>query len=203
METEIMRRLLSLFAIGMLLVAVNGCAKPPQTNIDAAKAAVEQARSAEAGLYADASLRSAEDALAQMEAELKAQEDKFALFRSYKHATELADGAKAAGEKAAADAAAGKEQKKNEAQTTINDAKTLATEVTDMLAKAPKGKGTAADLAALKADLDGAGATLTDAENAFNSEKYADAQAKADAARQSMANVKAQIEQAMAAKKGH
>lgn len=202
METENMRKVLSLCVIGLLLVAVNGCAKPPQMNIDAANAAVESARSAEAGLYADGSLRAAEDAVAQLQAELKAQEDKFALFRSYKKATELADAAKAAGEKAAADAKAGKEQKKNEASAAIAEVKTALTEVSDMLAKAPKGKGTAADLAAMKADLDGAAATITEAENAFNGEKYIDAKAKADAAKGTISNTRTAIETAMAAKKG-
>src|SRR6188768_2808665 len=116
METKKMRKSGILFGIVLLVMTLNGCAKPPQANIDSAKGAVEAARSADAGTYAQASLRSAEDSLAQLDAELKAQEDKFALFRSYKHADELAASAKAAGEKAEADAKAGKEQKKQEAQ---------------------------------------------------------------------------------------
>jgi hypothetical protein len=202
MEMESMRRALSLIAVALLLVAVNGCAKPPQPEIDAAKAAVNGARNAEAGLYADASLRAAEDAVAQLDAELKVQEEKFALFRSYKKATELSAAAKSAGEKAEADAKAGKEMKKNEAMAAISEVKTMLTEVTDMLAKAPRGKGTQADLAAMKADLDGAAAAIVDAENAFASEKYIDAKAKAEAVKQTAMGVKTAIEEAMAARKG-
>src|SRR5262245_59672517 len=88
--------LAGIFAVALLV----GCAKPPQADVDAAKAAVQQARSMEAADYAPDALRAAEDAQAQLDTELKAQEEKFALFRSYKKATELAATAKAAGEKA-------------------------------------------------------------------------------------------------------
>jgi len=195
-----MRKMLFLFAIAILVVAVNGCAKPPQMDIDAAKAALDGARSAEAGTYAEDSLRSAEDAMAQLDQELKVQEEKFALFRSYKKATELAGGAKAAGEKAASDAKAGKAQKKAEAEAAMVEVKTLLDTTKAALDAAPKGKGTQADLAAMKADLDGAAAVIGEAESAFNAEKYIDAKAKVDGAKQTIASVNSAIEAAKAAK---
>jgi hypothetical protein len=70
-----------------------------------------------------------------------------------------------------------------------------------MLEKAPKGKGTAADLEAMKADLTAAESTISDANAAMSGEKYKDAQAKADAAKSSAANVVSQIQAAMEAKK--
>lgn len=200
METKKMRKSGILLGIALLVVTLNGCSKPPQANIDAAKGAVESARSAEAGTYAQASLRSAEDSLAQLDAELKAQEDKFALFRSYKHADELAAAAKAAGEKASVDAASGKEQRKNEAQAAINDAKTSLDEANAALATAPTGKGTQADLATMKADLEGVASAITEAEGMMASEKYMDAKAKADAAKQTTQSVKTAVEDAKAAK---
>lgn len=195
-----MRKMMFLFGIALLLVSVNGCAKPPQADIDSAKASIDAARSAEAGTYAPNSLRSAEDAQAQLDAELKAQEDKFSLFRSYKHAQELAANVKSAGDKAVADAKAGKEQKKNEAETAISEAKTQLEEAKTDLASAPTGKGTQADIAALKADLDGVATAIADAEGSFNGEKYVDAKAKAEGAKQTIQNVKSAIEQAKAAK---
>ncbi len=200
MEIKKMRKMMFLFGIALILVSMNGCSKPPQADIDGAKAAIDAARSADAGTYAPNSLRAAEDAQAQLEAELKAQEDKFSLFRSYKKASELAAVAKAAGEKAQADAKAGKEQKKNEAQTAISEAKTMLEEAKTDLASAPTGKGTQPDPAAMKADLDGVAATIAEAESAFNAEKYTDAKAKADSAKQTIQNVKSSIEQAKAAK---
>ena len=72
----------------------------------------------------------------------------------------------------------------------------------EMLSKAPKGKGTAADLEAMKTDLTGAESTIGEAESAFTAERYLDAKAKAEAAKTAAGNVTAAVEAAIAAKKG-
>jgi hypothetical protein len=195
-----MRKMMMVSALVLVMVMV-GCQKPPQQAIDVAKAAVDAARAAEATDYAPDSLKAAEDAVAALDAELKAQEGKFALFRSYKKTQELADALKAAGEKATADAQAKKEQVKQEAQTLITDATTALTEAKALLEKAPKGKGTQADLEAMKGDLAGVESSITEAQNAFNAEKYLDAKSKAEAAKTTAGNVKTSIEQAIEAKK--
>lgn len=184
----------------LVLVFMVGCAKPPQEAITAATQSIEQATAAGAGDYAQESLKAAEDSKAALDQELKAQEDKFALFRSYKKAEELAAATKAAGEKAATDAKAKKEQVKQEATTLINDAKTALTEAKDKLAKAPKGKGTAADLKQLESDLTSVESSLTEAESALTAERFLDAKAKAEAAKSTIGNVTSQIDAAVAAK---
>lgn len=187
--------------IGMVSL-VAACASVPQADIDAAKAAVEQATTAGAADYAEESYRAVQEAQTALDAELAAQADKFSLTRSYGKATELATALKAAAEKAAADAATGRETAKNEAMTLIADAKTALTQAQEMLAKAPRGKGTEQDLAALKADLDGAATAITEAETAFATDNYKDALAKADAAKTTAGNVTAAVEQAIAARRG-
>ena len=92
----------------VLAVTVAGCASPPSADIDAARAAVERAAAAQAAQYAPESLKAAQDALAALDAELKAQGGKW--FGSYDKAASLAAAARAAGEKAAAEAAAAKEK---------------------------------------------------------------------------------------------
>lgn len=185
-------------ALGIALT-VAGCASPPKADVDAAKAALEQATAAGAGEYATASLQAVQDAQAALDAELKAQEGKW--FASYDKAKELAAAAKAAGEKAVADAAAGKEQAKAEATTGIADAKTLLTEAQEALDKAPKGKGSAADIEAMKTDLANAGTAITEAEAALGAERFLDAKAKAESAKAAATTVKDAIEAAKAAKK--
>jgi protein TonB len=91
-----------------LAITVTGCASPPNADVDAAKAALDNAATDGAGQYAPESLKAAQDARAALEVELKAQEDKW--FKSYDKTKELAAAAKAAGDKAAADAVAGKEK---------------------------------------------------------------------------------------------
>lgn len=196
-----MRKTMMVFGLMLVLVMV-GCQKPPQVEIDGAKAALEAARTAEAMDYAPDSLRAAEDATAALDAELKAQEQKFALFRSYKKSKELAAAALAAGEKASADAAAGKEEAKQQAQALITDATTALNDAKALLEKAPRGKGTQADIEAMKGDLAGVESSLAEAQNAFNAEKYLDAKSKAEAAKAAAGNVKSAIEQAIEAKKG-
>jgi hypothetical protein len=192
--------------VAMLLVGFGvvaaGCASPPQADIDAAKAALQQATSAGASEYAADSLKAAQDANAALEAELKVQQDKFSMFRSYSKAAELATAAKLAGEKAQQDAVAGKEAAKTAASAAIDEAKTALAQATDLLSKAPKGKGTAADLEALKTDLTGAESTIGEATTAFTAERYLDAKAKAEAAKTAAGNVTAAVEAAIAAKKG-
>jgi hypothetical protein len=195
-----MRKMMAVLPFVFVLVLMVGCAKPPQDSITAATTAMDAAKPM-ASEYAPSSLQAAEDAKAALDAEIKAQQDKFALFRSYKKTDELVADLKAKSDKAAADAAAGKAQAKNDATTAINDATTALTDAKAMLDKAPKGKGTAADLEAMKADLTAAESTINDANTAMAAEKFKDAKAKADAAKSSAANVVSQIQAAMEAKK--
>jgi len=177
-----MRKMMAVLPLVFVFVLMAGCAKPPQDAINSATAALDSAK-AEASEYASSSLQAAEDARAALEAELKAQQDKFALFRSYKKTDELVADLKAKSEKAAADAAAGKAQAQTDATTAINDATTALTDAKAKLEKAPKGKGTAADLEAMKADLTAAESTLAEANSSMTAGKYKDAKAKAEAAK--------------------
>ena len=93
-------------ALGLGII-VTGCG-PPSVDVAAATAAVEKANTERAGQYAAESLKAAENAQAALDAELKAQEGKW--FKSYDKTRELAVAAKAAGDKAAADAIAGREK---------------------------------------------------------------------------------------------
>jgi TonB family protein len=91
-----------------LAITVTACASPPNADVDEAKAALDRAASERAGQYAPESLKAAQDAQAAVDAELKAQEGKW--FKSYDKTRELAVATKAAGDKAVADAVAGKER---------------------------------------------------------------------------------------------
>jgi protein TonB len=104
-----MRVIVTLRAIALgLAITVAGCASPPNADVDAAKAAIDKAAADRADQYAPDSLKAAQDARAALDAELKAQEGKWS--KSYDKTKELAVAAKAAGDKASADAIAGKER---------------------------------------------------------------------------------------------
>ena len=191
-----MRTGISVVATLAMLMLAAGCAAPPQENIDAAKAAVEAARQKAAQEYAPDALKAAEDAYSDLEAELAAQSTKFAPLRSYKAATEKAAATTAAAEQAATAAETGREQAKSDATGALEGARTMLQETMTMLDTAPRGKGSAMDLAALKTDLESASATLTEADGLMASEQYHQAKAKIDAAGTAIQGVRSQIEAA-------
>ena len=189
----------SALALGLaVLVITTGCGQPPQADVEASKAALDAARQAGAPEYAPEAMKAAEDADAAMQAELDAQAGKFPLFRSYKDAGDKAVAAKQAAEQAQASAQQGKELAKQQATAAIQEGQTMLTDTSAMLQKAPHGKGSAMDLAALKTDLETAGASLTEAQSLLTAESYKEALAKAEAAKAAIAGVKSQIEAAQA-----
>lgn len=183
----------------LLLVAV-GCAEPPTAEIDAARQAHEAAKAAEAETYAPEDLARVADAQKRLDAELALQEEKFALMRSYDKAKELANEIKTTSEQAKANAARAREAARNAATQAIADTRSLLMQVEEMLAHAPTGKGTEADLAAMKADLEGAKMALDEAEGALQSGKFRDAEAGAKGARSTIESVQTAINDAIAAR---
>jgi len=192
----------ALLVIGTAAVLAAGCAEAPTADIEAARVAFEAAGQAEAGQYAAASYTTAQDARTQLEAELKAQEDKFGLFRSYEKAKELAVTARAAAEEAEQDAVAEKQRQRDEATALIADVKAALEETKVLLENAPRGKGTQADLEAMKLDLANVEAALDSADGALAGNRYADAKSQAQSARDTVLKVKSSIEQAIEARRG-
>ena len=186
---------------GVALLSV-ACAKEPTEALNAATSALAAAKTAEAADYAPAALAAAETASAALQAELKAQAEKFSLTRSYTKAAELATAAKAAADKAAAEAVTGKEQMKVEATALVAGVRATIDTAKAALAKAPKGKGTAADLEAYKADITGVETALADMDAAIAAGKYKDAKVKAEASKATLDKIVADVQAAIDAKKG-
>ena len=192
--------LLSVLA-GVALVSA-ACAKEPTEALNAASSALAAAKTAEAADYAPAALAAAETASAALQAELKAQGEKYALTRSYTKAGELAVAAKAAADAAAAEAVTGKEQMKTEATTLVAGVRSAVEATKQALATAPKGKGSAADLEAMKSDVAGVETALADMDAAIANGNYKDAKVKAEAAKATLDKIVADVQAAIDAKKG-
>ena len=184
----------------MALVTVVACGKPPQEDIDAAKAALEAAKTAQAEKWAETDYQTAESSLSAAQAEVDAQAQKW--FKNYDKAKELMVTAKTDAEKAAAAAVANKETAKNEATTAIADATAALDAANTALAGAPKGKDTKADLELFKQDLDGLTATLAEAQSAMGSEDYNAAKDKASSVKEKATSISDQIAQAAAKRAG-
>jgi len=174
-----------LFLAGSLLalaVVFAGCAKPPDTEMKDAQAALDDARTnAQADKWAASEFAAAKSKLDEANAEVDAQNQRFALMRNYDKAKELFAQAKTDSDRAKQAAAANKETAKNEANNKVQEATTALTAARDALTKAPVTKDTKADIQLFTSDLDGLDQSLGDVRNMIASEDYTGASSKASA----------------------
>jgi len=162
----------------LVLLALAGCSKPPEMEMQNANAAFEAARAAEAEAYVPDAYRAAMDSLNAAMAMKQEQDGKFALFRSYGKSKAMFVKADAMAKQVSQDAAAEKEKVKNEVTALLTEAKTALDAADAAFAKAPKGKGTKADLELIGADLNATKAAYDDATNDFNAGRYLVARSK-------------------------
>ena len=197
-----MRRTSTVIMMFCLVVLLASCASVPQVDIDAAKAAVQAAKDAQADKYAAAALQSADDLINQINAEVETQNAKFALFRNYDKVKELINQAKAAGDKAKADAIAGKEAAKKDAEASLAAAQAAIVAAKEILPKAPKGKDTKAEIEAMTADVAGMETAVADVQAQISKEEFLDAAAKAKSIKEKADGIVAQVQAAIDKKKG-
>ncbi len=174
-----------------------GCASAPKEEIAATQSALQAAQTDDVRTYAPDSLKAAEDLMSKATAEVQAQDNKFALSRDYKAASDLLKQAKDAAAKAQTDAQDAKTKAKADAEATIATLTTLLADAKKALATAPKGKDTKAELEAMQGDLTAAEEASTAASTAMSQEKYADALAQATTAKTKATTI---IDQVTAAK---
>jgi hypothetical protein len=182
--------------------AVAGCSNPPAAAIESANAAMTAADSVEAGTYAAEAYKAAQDAQAELQAELAAQESKFGLFRSYDRATELATVAAAAAQQAETIATTERDRVRTETTQLVADARLALNEAMQMIETAPAGKGSQADLAAMKADLTAVESSLGEADSAIAASQFGEARSKAQAAMEAAGKVKSSVQQAVTMRAG-
>ena len=179
-----MRKNQVLVGVALLVVAflAVGCAKPPQPEIDAAKAALAAVEQAEAAKYAPDALDRVNQAMNAVNAELQAQEAKFALFRSYTKTKQLIADTRKAADEAKQAAAEGKEKAKNEAQAAIDGVKAAIDGAKNLVAELEKCRRKPKDFKKDMEDMKGKvdGFNVTDLEGMFAREDYLGAKAQAD-----------------------
>jgi hypothetical protein len=163
----------------LLVLALGACAKPPQAEIDAARAAVDTAaKNADVVAYAPDTLKSAQDSLAQMDTELAA--------KHYDKVKTLALDAKASAEKAVNDAAKNKEKAQADATTLIDALKKALPDADKKIAAARKVRGIKLDFVALTRQLAAAKNAVADAANDLAAGNFASALQKATAVQAQM-----------------
>ena len=179
---------------GTMLMA---CAEKPIQGTDSALQALQAAKQAGAEKYASESLRVAEDEYQKAQEEIAAQDDTFVMTRNYDAANAILVKVVADAEKAKTEAIASRQLVKTEAEGAVVLAKTSLEEAKIQLAQAPTGKGTQADLQALRGDLQAAETTFAEIEAIMAMEDYIGVKAKAESVQTLAARVNEQVAQAI------
>jgi hypothetical protein len=195
-------RVLSLLVALAAAVVVTGCSKAPEAELATSEQAMSNAQMAEAEAYAPASYQQALDSLNAAKVEIQNQDSKFALFRGYGRSKEILVTAKALADKAVTDAEAAKEQVRMEDDTLMTSIDGLLTTTRAALAKAPRGKGTKADLDLIAADLASVESAYQGAVADYNEGKYLVGKSKLETAVNQLNRINADIEAAKAKASG-
>ncbi len=190
--------LVVVFAMALML----GCAKAPQQELDAAKAALDAAKAAEADRYAPEMYNAAKDSLNAALAEIEKQNSKFALFRSFKSVKDLVAKATTAANEATEQAAVTKEKVRSEAEGLLAEVAPAVENVKKLMKKAPRGKEGKAALEAIGSELAAVEASLAEANTAMTNGDFLTARDKAQANLQKLASLAEELQQAISKKYG-
>jgi hypothetical protein len=179
---------MSIFAAALLFTS---CAKPPQAEIDAAKAALEQAKAAQADKYVEADFLAVQDSLNAVMVEVEAQSSK--LFKSYGKAKEKLVVITTNATELVAKTEVRKEEIKTEVAAAQTAVAALLEEDNALLAKAPKGKEGKEAIEAIKLDLAGITASVAEVDGLLASGDLLGAQTKINAAQQKATEINTEL----------
>jgi len=192
-----MERAYKLVMIGLVgAFILSGCAKPPTQQINDTKAQVEGVTNKDTETYAKEELGKLNKDLTAALDEVKTQDAKF-LLKKYDKAKQLLASVKADAENVKTIASQRKEEAKNKAITAQGEAKAAIEAAKVLLAQAPTGKETKADIEAFKADLTGLEDSLPALQQTIDQEKYSDAVNSANIIKEKAASISSQIQQAL------
>lgn len=192
---EVKRWNCAVIVLGLLVVLV-GCAMPPDSELTAAKNALEEARNAGAADYVAEEFQAVQEDLQKAQEEITAQETRVSLARHYDKARELLGKAKAEAEKAKTDAVSAKEKAKGEAGTGFKEAQAALGQAKVVLARAPTGKGSRGDIEALKVRVRIAEDMLLNIKTMLDHGDYLDAKAMEQSVKETAATVSEQVKHA-------
>jgi hypothetical protein len=195
-----MKKLLVVLASLALVASLTACAKAPTEEINATKASVDAAVAEGAQQYTPEDYKMVADGLAAANAEIKVQEEKF--FKNFDKASQILAKTKADAVALKGKVAARKEELKQAAIATMAQASTELVAAKELLAKAPKGKGSKAEIEAMTTDLAGVEAMIPEVEPLIAKGDFIGANEKANAILARITAVKTEVQAAIDAKAG-
>jgi hypothetical protein len=186
--------LMGLAAIAMVAV-LSSCGKTPQVEIDAANAAIEAAKTAEAAVYLPAEFAAVQDSLNAVMTEIAAQESK--LFKKFGPAKAKLASVVTLANQVAANTATKKDEVKGEVANLMTSIKTVIEENGKLIPKLPRGKEGAAVIEQIKADVATVDAAVVEAQGLFDKGSYMDALNKINAANEKATALNTEVKEAL------
>lgn len=190
-----MKSFIRLFVLSFVVVMFVGCAAEPTQEMDAAKAAIDAAKTEGADVYAADQLTALNDSLTKAVEEAKAQTGK--MFKSNAEAKAKLVQIKTDAEALKATIPAKKEEAKNNAITVQTETKTLIEEAKTLVANAPTAKDSQADIEAFKNDLAGIEAEFAAVQTAIDGQDFLGAAEKCKTIKEKATGISDQIKQAI------
>lgn len=186
-----MKRIFYVLSIAVAAVMFTSCAKAPQAEIDAAKAALEQAKAAQADLYVEGDFLAVQDSLNAVMVEIEAQSSK--LFKSYGKSKEKLAVIATQATELVAKTDVRKEEIKTEVATAEAATAALIEENNALVAKAPKGKEGKEAIEAIKLDLTNITTSVSEVSGLLASGDLLGAQTKVNAAQQKATEINTEL----------
>jgi len=186
-----MKKIFYVMSIVAAAVLFTSCAKAPQAEIDAAKAALEQAKTAQADMYVEADYLAVQDSLNAVLAEIEVQNSK--LFKSFGKSKEKLVVIATQATELVAKTEVRKEEVKTEVAAAQTAVAALLEENNTLVAKAPKGKEGKEAIEAIKLDLAGITTSVAEVDGLLAAGDLLGAQTKVNAAQQKATQINTEL----------
>ena len=186
--------LMGLAAVAMVAF-LSSCGKVPQAKIDAANAAIESAKVAEANVYVPAEFAAVQDSMKAINAAVEVQNSR--MIKKFGPLSVKLDETLASAEKVQANAVAKKAEVKNEVAALITGIKPVIEENTKLFVRAPRGKEGAQVLEQMKAEMATVETSVTEAQALYDKGAYMDASNKIKAAKETADKINGEVKDAI------
>lgn len=193
--------LVGLTVLGLATVLLTSCSKVPQLEIDAANAAIEQAKSAGAEIYVHDNFVALQDSMNAVMVSIETQKSKF--FKSFSTAKEHLSGVTMFAQEVKLQTENRKAELQAEIQNAIAEVKALIETNRKLVTEAPKGKEGSSALLAIKDELNTIETSIDEVSAMLAKGDFMPALDKANAAKEKATAINTELTEVIAKYKGN
>ncbi len=190
-----MKRNFVLMAVIAVSLIISSCKKAPQAEMDTAKAALEQAKVAQADIFLETNYVALQDSVNKASTEIQTQKSK--MFGNYKYAKQILDNVSDEANGLVEKTEVRKQEVKNEIVVAQAEIASLMEENNKLVELAPKGKEGKEAIESIKSDLSSINTSASEIQTLLDSNEIIAAQTKANAVRQKAAGINTELKTVM------